>query len=124
MIDENTIWSSKQNHPELVVQDCKKEFNLTNEQCEMLRFILMNRGINKWLYCRRRFIKLKHKVKEIRKESIKSFGEKHPLVRNIKKIQEEMQNIAKTPRWVEWGRYVHKDMSGNDKEIIIKGRHC
>lgn len=47
VIDEKTIWSSKQNHPELVVQDCKEEFNLTDKQCERLRFILMNRDINK-----------------------------------------------------------------------------
>lgn len=124
MINENTIWSSRQNHPELIVQDCKKEFNLTSEQCDKLRFILMNRGINKWLYCRRLFIKLKHKVKNIRKKVVKDYGHKNELVKYIKKIQEEIQNIAKTPRWVEWGTQVHKKMTQNEKEIIIRGRHC
>lgn len=124
MINENTIWCSRQNHPELVIIDCKEAFNLTEEQCEKLRFILMNRGVNKWLYARRLFIKLKHRVKEIRKHAINEFGEKHILVKDIKHIQEAMQNIAKAPRWVEWGKIVHKKMSNNDKEIVIKGRHC
>lgn len=60
----------------------------------------------------------------MRKESIERFGEKHPLVKKIKKIQEKMQNIAKTPRWIEWGKKVHKDMKNNEKEITVKGKHC
>jgi len=48
-VNEKTIWSSRQNHPELVVQDSKEAFNLSEEQCEQLRFILLNRGVNKWL---------------------------------------------------------------------------
>jgi hypothetical protein len=123
-INEKTIWNSKQNHPELVVQDCRKEFNLSEDQCQKLRFILMNRGINKWLYGRRLFIKLKHKVKSLRAEAIKEFGEKHKLVKFIKFIQEKMQNIAKNPRWIEWGTHVHKKMGANEREIVIKGNHC
>lgn len=67
LVDEKTIWQSKQNHPELVVQDCKMEFGLNAEQCERLRFILLNRGINKWLYARRLFIKLKDNIGKLRK---------------------------------------------------------
>jgi len=48
----------------------------------------------------------------------------NPKDRNIAYIQEKMQNIAKTPRWVEWGTYIHKKMSNNIKDIKIKGRHC
>lgn len=123
-INKNTIWSSRQNHPELVVQDIKEMFSLNEEQCKQIRLILMNRGINKWLYARRLFIKLKHEVKEIRKKSISDYGQKHPLVKEIKKIQEKMQNIAKMPRWIEWGTYVHKNMKQNIKDIKIKGKHC
>ena len=60
-----TIVSERQNNPELVVQDCKKEFGFTEAQCETVRHILLRRGINKWLYARRKFIKLKHEVKEM-----------------------------------------------------------
>lgn len=116
MINERTIWNSQQNHPELVVQDCIKEFNLSEEQAKKLRFILMNRGVNKWLYCRIMFIKLKHIAKEMKKQN--------PKDRNIMLIQEKMQNIAKTPRWVEWGTHIHKRMANNIKDIIIKGHHC
>ncbi|KKL99906.1 hypothetical protein LCGC14_1809740 [marine sediment metagenome] len=124
MVNEKTIWCSKQNHPELVIKDCIREFNLNSKQAEKLRFILMNRGINKWLLARRRFITLKHKVKDIMKESISQYGHKHPLVKHIKKIQAEMQNIAKLPRWIEWGVHIHRKMKANEGEIVIKGKHC
>lgn len=119
--DENTIWNSRQNHPELVVQDCRKEFNLTDEQCDKLRFILLNRGINKWLYCRRHFIKLKHEIKHcLRIADRYNLREKTFLG----KLNERMQNIAKTPRWVEWNTHIHKKMRNNEREIKVKGRHC
>ena len=116
MINEKTIWNSQQNHPELVVQDCINEFKLSEEQAKKLRFILMNRGVNKWLYARTLFIRLKHEVKRMKKENPKDKG--------IAYIQEKMQNIAKTSRWVEWGTHIHKKMSNNIKEVVIKGRHC
>ncbi len=116
MVDENTIWNSKQNHPELVIRDCINHFNLSQEQVMKLRFILMNRGINKWLYARYMFIRLKHEVKKMKKQN--------PTDKNISYIQEKMQNIARTPRWVEWGTLIHKKMSNNIKEIQIKGKHC
>lgn len=124
MINEKTIWSSAQNNPELVVRDCIKEFNFNEEQCKKLRFILMNRGIGKWLLARVKFIKLKHRVKSVMKESIEKYGHKHPIVREIKFIQAEMQNIAKMPRYVIWGKIIHRRMRNNIKDIKIKGRHC
>jgi len=116
MITEKTIWNSQQNHPELVVMDCIKEFKLSKEQANRLRFILLNRGVNKWLFARYLFIRLKHKVKKMKKEN--------PKDKNIAYIQEKMQNIARMPRWVEWGTYVHKKMKNNIKEISIQGKHC
>ena len=124
MVNEKTIWNSQQNHPELVVKDCIEEFKLSGKQAEKLRFILMNRGINKWLYARFKFISLKHIVKDIMKEAIIQYGHRHPLVKSIKQIQAEMQNIAKTPRWVEWGTHIHKKMSNNIKDIKVRGKHC
>ncbi len=122
--DERTIWSSRQNHPELVVVDAKKEFNLSETDCDKLRFILLNRGVNKWLYARRLFIKLKHEVKKIRKSSIEKYGNRNELVKEIKKIQERMQNIARLPRWIVWGKILHKNMKNNINDINIKGNHC
>ena len=119
-INERTIWASRQNHPELVVQDAKESFNLTEEECKRLRFILMNRGVNKWLYARTQFIDLKHEVKDW----LRSLEPKTPLHKKVQKLNERMQNIAKTPRWVIWGTHVHKNMKQNEKEIIIKGKPC
>lgn len=117
-INPKTIWNSQQNHPELVVQDAKKAFNLTDDQCQELRFILMNRGVNKWLYARLLFIDLKHDVKEMLKTStVKS--ERYHLLQDI---NARMQNIAKMQRWVEWGTHRHKSMKNNRKEITLKGR--
>jgi hypothetical protein len=119
-INEKTIWGSKQNHPELVVQDCKEEFGLTDEQCEKLRFILMNRGINKWLYARVKFIDLKHDVKD----KLKAAPIKSEIYYLLQEINARMQNIAKMPRWVEWGKVRHKNMRQNEREIVVKGRPC
>lgn len=115
-MNERTIWNSQQNHPELVVKDCIKEFKLSDKHVKKLRFILMNRGINKWLYARYLFIRLKHEVKKLKLEN--------PKDKNVAYIQEKMQNIARTPRWVEWGTHIHKKMKKNIEEVIIKGKHC
>ena len=64
-VNENTIWNMRENNPELVVRDCIKIFGFTEEQADILRYVLMVRGVNKWLLARRKFIKLKHKVKEM-----------------------------------------------------------
>lgn len=123
-LNENTIWGMQQNHPELVVQDCRKEFGLTEEQCERLRQILMERGINKWLLARLKFIDLKHALKEtVRKLNIKN-GHDKELRLVVLKTYEQLQNICKMPRWVEWGKYRHKNMKNNEREIIVRGRSC
>lgn len=123
-LNENTIWGMQQNHPELVIQDCKREFNLTEDQCERLRQILMERGINKWLLARLKFIDLKHDLKEtVQKLNVKNEHDKE-LRLVVLKTYERLQNICKMPRWVEWGKYRHKNMKNNEREIIIRGRSC
>ena len=119
-ITDKTIWSSQQNHPQLVVNDCIEEFNLSESQAETLRFILMNRGINKWLYNRTQFIQLKHKTKALLKQRVKE-GKDY---RDIQFVHETLQNICKTPRWVEWDSHISRKMSNNIKKVVIKGRHC
>jgi hypothetical protein len=127
-INERTIWMSPQNHPEYIIRDCEQEFGLTEKQCEKLRFILMNRGVNKWLYARRKIIHLKHKTKKLLREAqILRENTKNPYTKQyhltLQAIHSEMQEICKMPRWVEWGKY-HKDMRKNEREIKIKGSHC
>jgi len=116
--DPDTIVMAKQNHPELVVEDARRELHLTDEQCEILRTILLYRGVNKWLYCRLKIIDLKHELKDMLKT--------HPLKKDeqkiVEKIYSEMQNICKTSRWIEFGKY-HSNMKNNRDEIRILGHH-
>lgn len=119
-LDPNTIWSFRQNIPELVVQDCIKEFNLDDEQAEKLRIILMARGVNKWMLARREFIDLKHQVKEM----LKGAKDDKKVHRVIQKIYVRMQNIARMQRWVEWPRSVTHKWKNIEKDIKKKGKHC
>jgi hypothetical protein len=117
-VNERTIWSERQNHPELVVRDAVAAFGLTEDQAQTLRFILMRRGINKWLLARRQFIRLKHEVKDMLKASVIR-TERHRL---LQAINERMQHIAKMPRWVEWpvGTGCHADR--DEPLVVVKGR--
>lgn len=119
-INERTIWNSRQNHPELVVMDARAAFGLDDAQCEHLRFILMNRGVNKWLFARTRFIDLKHDFKDWLKE----LPPGTPLHKKVQAFNARMQHIAKCPRWVEWGTRVHRRMRENEREIVVRGKPC
>lgn len=117
MTTPRSIWSSRQNHPELVVRDAVEAFGLSNDQAEHLRFILMNRGVNKWLLARWRFIQLKHDVKAM----LKASTPRTPHHRLLQRINERMQHIAKAPRWVEWPRHVHRKMPNNIRKCVERG---
>lgn len=121
-LNERTIQSFRQNIPELIVRDCIKEFNLDDEQAEKLRVILMARGVNKWMFIRREFLRLKHQVKEMLKNKEGMYGERR-IHRMIERIYVKMQNMAKTPRWVEWPSTVTHKWSRIEKDIKIKGRY-
>lgn len=128
-ITPETIWMCRQNLPELVVQDCIKEFNFTEEQAEKLRFILMIRGVNKWLYARRKFINLKHQVKDVMQQARFQYfdlkqTDKKEIFKILEKINAEMQNIAKLPRWIEFPKTITHNWDKIEEGIIIKGRHC
>ena len=114
--DPNTIWMARQNNPELVVQDLKKALGLDEQQCQIVRYSLMIRGVNKWLLARRRFIKLKHEVKDMMREN--------PDIKLLQHINEKMQNIAKMPRWVEFPPTTTQNWRKIEEEIFIQGRHC
>ena len=121
-LNERTIQSFRQNIPEIIVQDCIKEFNFDDEQAEKLRIILMARGVNKWMFIRREFIRLKHQVKEMLKNKEGIYGDIR-VHRMIERIYIKMQNMAKTSRWVEWPNTVTHKWSRIEKDIKIKGRH-
>ncbi len=123
-VNPETIWMYRQNIPELVVQDAVKEFNLTEEQTERMRLILLYRGVNKWLYCRRLFIDFKHQVKDMLKnESNKSIKNKEKI-NLLHYINAELQHIAKQPRWIEWPITITHDWDKIESQIIIKGKKC
>lgn len=71
---KNEINQMRQNHPELVVRDIMrwvKQLQSDNRAVPypaVVRLILKNRGINKWLRNRRLIIQLKHRWKERIKE--------------------------------------------------------
>jgi len=117
-----TIWNAKQNHPELVVQDCVREFGLTLKQEERLREILRDRGVNKWLLARRRIIKLKQETKRLLK-ALMEIGCRRER-RNMLRIHSRLQEICKAPRWVEWPKHVSHSRSRDAELCVEKGKRC
>lgn len=122
-LNPNTIWSFRQNIPELIVRDCIRKFNLDDEQAEKLRIILIARGVNKWFYVRRQFIKLKHEVKEMLKSKESPYGDKK-VHRIIEKIYVNMQDMVNMSRYVEWPETITHKWKNIEKDIEIKGKHC
>jgi hypothetical protein len=101
------IWNYRQNYPRLVIRDIIEEFNLLDDPTAYKRIqnILMARGVNKWLKCRKDIIKLKQSwVTEINKllkvqRNYKNILRDKEAVKKIKSrdvFNKEMhQNIAK-----------------------------
>jgi DNA mismatch repair ATPase MutS len=117
-VEPANIWNYKQNYPSLVVEDIIEVFNLQSDPQakEKIEKILMARGVNKWLKCRKDIIRLKHAwLKRINKTIQEQIDlKKEPT--NIKKInkrfknrgvlealntcRQEVRNICHSPRWV------------------------
>jgi len=117
MTPENIV-SYRQNNPELVIRDCIEEFGFDEKECDRMRLILMARGINKSLLARRKFIALKHEIKECMKESKINTVE----YKIYSRLNERMQNIAKLPRWVEFPKSITHNLKNIERDIIIKGK--
>lgn len=113
--NEKTIWNTKQNHPELIVNDLVREFGITDK--EKVRKILLKRGVNKWMYVRYKIINLKHRMKEIVKAGKISF-------KQFLKFYAALRELCNTQRWVEWSPYIHKKMKQNVQECTLKGKPC
>ncbi len=128
-ITPETIWMCRQNIPELIDQDAIQEFGLDEEQAERMRKILLVRGVNKWFFARRRFIDLKHQVKDMLQQARFQYEDmdmkdKKEVYKILQHINEKMQNIAKLPRWIEWGTTITHDWNKIESNIIIKGKKC
>ena len=114
--DPVNINQAPQNQPEMVVQDLKEAFGLNEIQAEYVRYVMLKRGINKWMYARRKFIDLKHIVKRRMKQA-KDGSKEHYI---YQELNEKMQHIAKTPRWVEWPKKIHNSLENAQKEVVVK----
>ena len=100
-LSPSNIWNYRQNHPELVIKDCK-EHGFTEEQLEIVRKSMLCRGINKWLKVRRDLIAYKKLVKhEIR-----------ALVNEITLIKQELKES-----------YVPVSAVLKDKTLLKKWSH-
>ncbi len=42
----------------------------------------------------------------------------------LQELNEKMQHIAKTPRWVEWPTKVHSCRKRDQENVIIRGKMC
>jgi len=62
-VTKANIWNFRQNNPELVIADARKYLGLDDQQIDILRNILLARGINKWLKVRRDLIAYKSLMK-------------------------------------------------------------
>jgi hypothetical protein len=90
----------------------------------------MERGVNKWLYCRLLFLDLKHDVKKLLHtaqgvDEVYGVKSKNSASYQILQfVNSRMQDIAKTSRFVVWGKKPHNKMKNNRAEIEVRGRHC
>ena len=128
-VSPRTIWNFKQNNPELVIEDVKEYLELNEEQCEMLRTIMLARGINKWLKVRRDLIaykkQIKHEIKEIEKrkfklkQEMKDFGYSERVYREylaykevhkkLMQIRGDLKGLCMTDRWQIWSKSTSRD---------------
>jgi len=125
-VTPQNIWNFRQNNPELIIKDAQQFLNLNNEQCQILRNILLARGINKWLKVRRDLIaykkQLKNKIKRLESEKtkIKSQISKNynPLLHNeytvkkelsklLQSIRHQLKQLCQTNRWQIWPTNQH-----------------
>jgi len=62
-VNRKTINNFRQNNPELVVSDLREYLGLDEDQCELVRTVLLARGVGKWLKNRRDIIAHKKQLK-------------------------------------------------------------
>jgi hypothetical protein len=128
----------RQNTPELIIRDARRMLGLSEFQCEVLRSILLARGVNKWLRARLELIQLKNELKaEIRELHLERkwlkvcavFAKKllypadyRPQMLTLKermkvldRIQSRIQRICHGERWVIWPRGVASPANAKER---------
>ena len=111
-VTKANIANFRQNNPELIISDAKKMLNLDENGCNILRMILLARGVNKWLKVRRDLIaykkQIKHQIKDIenrRVALIKNTPEYYTL-REVSKVlqsvRKTLRSLCRTHRWQIW----------------------
>ena len=122
-LSPETINNFRQNTPELVIRDARRLLDLDDNDCQVLRQILLARGINKWLKARRDIIRLKEKYKTRIKELALSYRKYRPedkiAMRLLQEFRACLRKICHSPRWVEWPEIA--DASKAEMEISICG---
>lgn len=122
-LSPDTIYSFRQNSPELIIRDAKRMLRLDDDQLEILRRILLARGVNKWFKARRDIIKLKHDIKKQIREVLGRYKKRNPVHKTefelLNSFYERLESICHQPRWVEWPRIA--DPREAEKDLIVKG---
>ena len=122
-LSPKTINSFRQNSPELIIRDAQRMLDLNEEQCEVLRQILMARGVNKWLKVRRDIIKLQHELKDEITRFQKVYRKWNPVhkvtLKLLNRFRNRLRKICHQPRWVEWPRM--GDPKEAEKKWVVKG---
>ena len=111
-VSPRTIWGFRQNHPELVIRDCKEYLGMNDEELEFMRTVLLARGINKWLKVRRDLIaykkQIKHEIKKTYNERLtKEKGSKDYLVlkerlKVLNSVRGTLKGLCMTERYQVW----------------------
>ena len=106
LITPKNIWCFKQNKIKYIVQDL-----LPYVDEEIIREVLLARGVNKWLACRKDLIRLKNNLKKEITNQIELIRqakkEKNELLRQrlvgqwekMVEIRERIRNICHSDRW-------------------------
>jgi hypothetical protein len=122
-LSPDTIYSFRQNSPELIIRDAKRMLHLDDDQLEILRRILLARGVNKWFKARRDIIKLRHEIKKRISELLGCYKKWNPVHKMklalLNCFYERLENICHQPRWVEWPPIA--DPREAEKGLVVKG---
>ena len=116
-----TINNFRQNTPELVIRDAKRLLNLSDAECDVLRQILLARGVNKWLYCRRLLIELKHELRKTNR-NLSSVKGNRELKNFVMQLTGKVRAICHHPRWVEWPPIA--TASNAAQRVIVRGKNA
>lgn len=102
------MWNFRQNHPELVIRDCRK-YGFTETEIRIVRQSLLVRGINKWLKVRRDLIAYKIQVR----------GEIKRLQRIMPILKSEMNELYCTKSMVLAGERPIDDLEAYYRKRVV-----